>query len=82
MTWGFFGNRGPRCRTDTIQRQLPSNPFSNCAGIRSVGTVLDVDPADWRRAMSVNLDGTFNTCQAFARALSDELGRFASGSTR
>jgi hypothetical protein len=29
LTWSFFGNRGPRCRTETIQRQLPSNPFSN-----------------------------------------------------
>src|SRR5512135_635084 len=25
---GFFGNRGPCWGTDTIQRQLPSNPFS------------------------------------------------------
>jgi meso-butanediol dehydrogenase / (S,S)-butanediol dehydrogenase / diacetyl reductase len=41
----------------------------NSAGIRGVGTVLDVETDAWRRVLSVNLDGTFNTCQAFARAV-------------
>jgi meso-butanediol dehydrogenase/(S,S)-butanediol dehydrogenase/diacetyl reductase len=41
----------------------------NSAGIRGVGTILDFDPEAWRRVLSVNLDGTFNTCQAFARAV-------------
>ncbi len=41
----------------------------NCAGVRGVGTVLDVEDEAWRRVMSVNLDGTFRTCQAFAREL-------------
>jgi meso-butanediol dehydrogenase / (S,S)-butanediol dehydrogenase / diacetyl reductase len=40
----------------------------NSAGIRGVGNVLDVDADTWRRVLSVNLDGTFNVCQAFARA--------------
>lgn len=39
----------------------------NCAGVRGVGTVLDFEDEAWRRVMSVNLDGTFRTCQAFAR---------------
>ncbi len=39
----------------------------NCAGVRGVGSVLDFEPEVWRRVLSVNLDGTFNTCQAFAR---------------
>ena len=43
----------------------------NSAGIRSVGNVLDLEPDAWRRVLSVNLDGTFNVCQAFARALRD-----------
>lgn len=43
----------------------------NSAGIRGVGTVLDFDPEAWRRVLSVNLDGTFNMCQFFARALRD-----------
>lgn len=39
----------------------------NCAGIRGVGSVLDVASEDWRRVMAVNVDGTLNMCQAFAR---------------
>jgi NAD(P)-dependent dehydrogenase (short-subunit alcohol dehydrogenase family) len=41
----------------------------NCAGVRGVGSVLDTDPDLWRKVLSVNLEGTFNTCQAFARAM-------------
>jgi meso-butanediol dehydrogenase / (S,S)-butanediol dehydrogenase / diacetyl reductase len=33
--------------------------------------VLDVDPADWDRALAVNLDGTLNTCRAFARVVTE-----------
>jgi NAD(P)-dependent dehydrogenase (short-subunit alcohol dehydrogenase family) len=41
----------------------------NCAGIRGVGSVLDFEDEAWRKVMSVNLDGTFLICQAFARQL-------------
>ncbi len=41
----------------------------NSAGIRGIGNLLDCEPEAWRRVLSVNLDGTFHTCQAFARAL-------------
>jgi len=40
----------------------------NCAGIRGVGSILDTDVGLWRRNMTVNLEGSFNTCQAFAKA--------------
>jgi meso-butanediol dehydrogenase / (S,S)-butanediol dehydrogenase / diacetyl reductase len=43
----------------------------NCAGIRGVGSVLTVEPEVWRKVLSVNLDGTFNVCQAFALAMKD-----------
>ena len=43
----------------------------NSAGVRGVGNVLDFEPEAWRRVLSINLDGTFNTCQAFARALKE-----------
>ncbi len=43
----------------------------NSAGIRGVGNVLDVDAETWRRVLSVNLDGTFNVCQAFARVVNE-----------
>jgi meso-butanediol dehydrogenase/(S,S)-butanediol dehydrogenase/diacetyl reductase len=41
----------------------------NCAGIRGVGNILDVEPDYLRRVLAVNLEGTFYVCQAFARAL-------------
>lgn len=41
----------------------------NSAGIRGVGNILDVEPETWRRVLAVNLEGTFNMCQAFARAV-------------
>jgi NAD(P)-dependent dehydrogenase (short-subunit alcohol dehydrogenase family) len=30
-----------------------------------------LDPEAWRRVLSVNLDGTFNVCQAFARVVKE-----------
>jgi NAD(P)-dependent dehydrogenase (short-subunit alcohol dehydrogenase family) len=41
----------------------------NCAGIRGVGTIFDTEPEHWRKVIAVNLDGIFNTSQAFARAV-------------
>src|SRR6516225_8747942 len=43
----------------------------NSAGIRGVGNILDTDPEVWRKVLSVNLEGTFNMCQAFARAVKE-----------
>jgi NAD(P)-dependent dehydrogenase (short-subunit alcohol dehydrogenase family) len=43
----------------------------NSAGIRGVGNILDTDPEVWRKVLSVNLEGTFNMCQAFARAVQE-----------
>jgi meso-butanediol dehydrogenase/(S,S)-butanediol dehydrogenase/diacetyl reductase len=43
----------------------------NSAGIRGVGNVLDTDLEVWRKVLSVNLEGTFNMCQAFARAVKE-----------
>jgi NAD(P)-dependent dehydrogenase (short-subunit alcohol dehydrogenase family) len=51
-----------------MQRFGKLHGLINSAGIRGVGNVLDFDPEAWRRVLSVNLDGTFNMCQAFARA--------------
>jgi meso-butanediol dehydrogenase / (S,S)-butanediol dehydrogenase / diacetyl reductase len=46
----------------------------NSAGVRCVGSLLDVDRADWDRALSINTGGTFNTCRAFARTLTKAEG--------
>lgn len=43
----------------------------NSAGIRGVGNVLDTEPEVWRKVLSVNLEGTFNVCQLFARAMKE-----------
>ncbi len=51
------------------QRFGPLHGLVNSAGVRGVGTVLDFDDERWRRVLSVNLDGTFMMCQAFARGL-------------
>lgn len=41
----------------------------NCAGVREITPVLDLDPGEWSRVVAVNLDGTFHASQAFARAV-------------
>jgi meso-butanediol dehydrogenase / (S,S)-butanediol dehydrogenase / diacetyl reductase len=51
-----------------VQRFGKLHGLVNSAGIRGVGNVLDLEPDVWRRVLSVNLEGTFNVCQAFARA--------------
>ena len=52
-----------------VERFATLHGLVNSAGIRGVGSILDVDPATWRKVLSVNLDGTFNVCQAFARVV-------------
>jgi meso-butanediol dehydrogenase / (S,S)-butanediol dehydrogenase / diacetyl reductase len=54
-----------------VQRFSKLHGLVNSAGIRGVGNVLDSDPEIWRRVLSVNLEGTFNVCQAFARAVKE-----------
>lgn len=46
--------------------------LANCAGIRGVGSILDTTPELFRRNLSVNLEGSFNTVQAFARVVSEQ----------
>ena len=41
----------------------------NSAGVRGVGNVLDTEVEAWRRVQAINLEGTFNCCQAFGRAM-------------
>ena len=39
------------------------------AGILSMAPVVELDPADWRRVIDVNLTGTFLCCRAAARRM-------------
>lgn len=57
--------------SDAVKRFGNLFGLVNSAGIRGVGNILDTDFETWRRVISVNLDGTFNTCQAFARTVKD-----------
>jgi meso-butanediol dehydrogenase/(S,S)-butanediol dehydrogenase/diacetyl reductase len=41
--------------------------LANCAGITGSGTVMDVEPDAWQRVQAVNVVGTLNACQSFAR---------------
>lgn len=48
----------------------------NCAGVRGIGTLLNIEPEQWNHVIDVNLNSTFHTCQAFAKSL---LNRGSSG---
>jgi NAD(P)-dependent dehydrogenase (short-subunit alcohol dehydrogenase family) len=41
------------------------------AGVPGVGAITDIDFAEWRRVLSVNLDGAFLSLQAALRAMRD-----------
>jgi meso-butanediol dehydrogenase / (S,S)-butanediol dehydrogenase / diacetyl reductase len=60
-----------------VQRFGKLHGLVNSAGIRGVGNVLDLDIETWRKVLAVNLEGTFNMCQAFARAAKEAQTRAA-----
>jgi NAD(P)-dependent dehydrogenase (short-subunit alcohol dehydrogenase family) len=41
----------------------------NCAGVNSLHGIFELEMAEWRRVIDVNLTGTFNVCQKAARAM-------------
>src|SRR5207249_1001463 len=43
----------------------------NSAGIRGVGNILDTDPETLHKVLAINLEGTFNVCQYYARAVTE-----------
>jgi NAD(P)-dependent dehydrogenase (short-subunit alcohol dehydrogenase family) len=55
----------------------PIDGLVNCAGIREINNTLECTPTEWRRVMSVNLDGPFHCIQAVANAM---IARGAGGS--
>jgi meso-butanediol dehydrogenase / (S,S)-butanediol dehydrogenase / diacetyl reductase len=52
---------------DAVHRFGRLDGLVNSAGIRGVGSILDTGHELWDRNMAVNLEGSFNTCQAFCR---------------
>ena len=68
-----------RARVDAVMTEAADrfgrlDVLVNCAGIRGVGSVMEVEPDQWRRVHAVNLEGTLNTSQSFAR-LASKAGR-------
>lgn len=49
---------------DVAQRYGKIDHLVHCAGIYPEKLVADMTQNDWRRLMSINLDGTFHICQA------------------
>jgi meso-butanediol dehydrogenase/(S,S)-butanediol dehydrogenase/diacetyl reductase len=54
-----------------VQRFGHLHGLLNSAGIRGIGNILDTNIETWRKVLSVNLEGTFNVCQAFAQAVKE-----------
>jgi len=66
-----------RVFVDAAERFGKLDILVNCAAIRGVATVLEVDPDQWRRVHAVNLEGTLNAIQSFARLISKAQGSTA-----
>ncbi len=65
-------NVADEARVDALIKQVRDqfgaiDGVVNSAGVRGVGNILDTDHDTWDRNMNVNLEGAFNTCQAFCR---------------
>jgi len=58
--------------SDARKRHGAVHGLVNCAGIKGVGGIADVDQETWRNVLAVNLDGTVNMCQAYVRAVKDD----------
>jgi meso-butanediol dehydrogenase / (S,S)-butanediol dehydrogenase / diacetyl reductase len=56
------------CVSGAVRRFGNLHGLVNSAGIRGVGNILDLELDTWRKVLAVNREGTFNMCQAFARA--------------
>lgn len=56
---------------ETVDRFGVPDVLVNCAGIRGVGSVMEVEPEQWRRVHEVNLDGTLHMMRSFCRRVID-----------
>lgn len=68
------GEQVRRLVDTTVDRFGGVDGLANCAGVRGVGTVVDVDRDIWNRNLDVNLTGLFNTTRAVARAITQAGG--------
>jgi meso-butanediol dehydrogenase / (S,S)-butanediol dehydrogenase / diacetyl reductase len=66
-----------KAMTEAADRFGRLDVLVNAAGIRGVGSVMDVEAEQWRRVHAVNLEGTLFPCQSFARIVSGKGGKGA-----
>jgi meso-butanediol dehydrogenase/(S,S)-butanediol dehydrogenase/diacetyl reductase len=57
---------------DARKRFGALNGLINCAGIKGVGSIVDVEPDNLHLVIAVNLEGTINMCQAYVQAVKDD----------
>lgn len=60
----------PNLFASAVERFGQPDGLVNSAGVRGVGSILDVEPDELERVLSINLAGTVFMCQAFAQACS------------
>ena len=49
--------------SSVVQEQERLDIVVNAAGVEGIGTVIDIDRAEWERVIGVNLTGTFLVCK-------------------
>jgi NAD(P)-dependent dehydrogenase (short-subunit alcohol dehydrogenase family) len=49
--------------SSVLQEQERLDILVNAAGVEGIGTVIDIDQAEWQRVIGVNLTGTFLVCK-------------------
>jgi meso-butanediol dehydrogenase/(S,S)-butanediol dehydrogenase/diacetyl reductase len=49
---------------DTVAKFGKLDVMVNNAGVATEGRITEVDPEEWRKVMSIDLDGVFNGCRA------------------
>jgi meso-butanediol dehydrogenase / (S,S)-butanediol dehydrogenase / diacetyl reductase len=57
---------------DARKRLGALNGLVNCAGIKGVGSIVDVEPDNLHLVIAVNLEGTINMCQAYVQAVKND----------
>jgi meso-butanediol dehydrogenase / (S,S)-butanediol dehydrogenase / diacetyl reductase len=57
---------------DAHKRSGALDGLINCAGIKGVGNIVDVEPENFQQVMAVNLEGTINMCHAYVQAVKED----------
>jgi NAD(P)-dependent dehydrogenase (short-subunit alcohol dehydrogenase family) len=82
-----LGGKADYCLVDVTSRQSIENLLAkaiekagrvnilvNCAGVNAGTNFLDATDADWDKIMTINLRGTFQSCQVFGKHMVEQGG--------